>query len=56
MMKPPAAVVSLLALFIPAALSETIIVFCNGKEAINQARDLVLSTGGRIFYEYNELG
>lgn len=55
-MRRPTAAISLLALFVPAVLAESIIVFCNGKEATEKAKDLVIATGGRIFYEYNQLG
>ncbi|KAK4208271.1 hypothetical protein QBC37DRAFT_392169 [Rhypophila decipiens] len=49
--------VSLLSLLATGVVGESIIVFCKaGKEATQKAKDLVLFDGGKIFYEYNELG
>lgn len=55
-MRRPTAAMSLLALFLPAVLGESIIVSCQDQAATDKAKDLINATGGRIFYEYRHVG
>lgn len=55
-MKAAIAALSLFTL-LPTVLGESIIVFCSaGKEATEKAKNLVLTDGGRLLYEYKTLG
>lgn len=47
---------ALVALLVPCALAEVIIVSCSTDEATQHARDLIATTGGKIIYEYRFVG
>ncbi|KAK0639399.1 hypothetical protein B0T16DRAFT_423124 [Cercophora newfieldiana] len=55
-MRRPSRAASLLALLIPAAFAEVIIVSCIGDAATRKAKDLITNTGGEIIYEYRLVG